>query len=768
MFADPGTVLYTIDNVQDTGLRLRTDLATPGANVPDAGLELRTDLAAPTGAGLMGYGQTTTYAAGTVGQRLERVINVADAPYNAKADGTGATGTDQSTAFQAALDDLNTRGGGGLFIPWAPLCYWAQGLTVHSKITLYSDTKSTCVQKPSGGGLYQMFTSNTANALTDVHFNNFTIDGNKANQTGFPAHQNGVDDILFEGCSNCSATNMVIENAITDGIEIDGSGGSAVTTVANAVDATATVTGATWFGGVATYTTSAPHGMGVTGVNVYVTVSGVNPSGWDQSAAQCTPGLNATTFSCPLASAPSAYVSGGTASWSTLVYVSGFPFTTLQTDAILNGGTAGACSVISRSSSPSTAVNCATEQGTQSNVTFTINGANPGVGDNLEIANNLITGNRRNGITHDCGTNTHIHNNHISYTAGSTGPWSGIDMEMDKLGCSTVGSTYLDNEIDHNAGSAISIAPETTYDPNFSPVILNLNSHDNSLYCVNLQGSFGPTSALTLSVNCQNDAAGGAFISWNGSNNVYIPWIVTGGTTPAGVVVNSTFGGGTIGGGTLSGTSADFLWSTLAGYQLPWTSGAALSHGSIAGTPGNYHSPVTVANNNNPTGCPFFTTSSPSSSVLATSQFCYVKDNGGANPDMFITNLNYSLTTGWSSAVTYAIGNIVQYSNGVYYYSLQNANTNQNPVTQTAYWQPECKIKWQSLSPTSPAAFFGSETNCPAVFGSNNATTGAAGSITVQASGGKTLVNVVDLPTSASGLATGTLWNNSGVINVAP
>jgi len=77
----------------------------------------------PAGAGLIGYDQSLTYPADTVGARLERVINVADAPYNAKANGAGATGSDQSTNFQAAVNALHAAGGGGLFIPWAPLCY---------------------------------------------------------------------------------------------------------------------------------------------------------------------------------------------------------------------------------------------------------------------------------------------------------------------------------------------------------------------------------------------------------------------------------------------------------------------------------------------------------------------------------------------------------------------------------------------------------------------------------------------------------------------
>jgi hypothetical protein len=40
----------------------------------------------------------------------------------------------------------------------------------------------------------------------------------------------------------------------------------------------------------------------------------------------------------------------------------------------------------------------------------------------------------------------------------------------------------------------------------------------------------------------------------------------------------------------------------------------------------------------------------------------------------------------WSSIATYAANDCVSYTDGNSYVSIQNSNTNQNPVTQTAYW----------------------------------------------------------------------------------
>ena len=61
---------------------------------------LRSDLAAASGANLSGFSHAATYTAGTVGDRLKKVVYVTDAPYLADGTNTG----DQSGAIQQAID----------------------------------------------------------------------------------------------------------------------------------------------------------------------------------------------------------------------------------------------------------------------------------------------------------------------------------------------------------------------------------------------------------------------------------------------------------------------------------------------------------------------------------------------------------------------------------------------------------------------------------------------------------------------------------------
>ncbi len=172
----------------------------------------------------------------------------------AKADGAGSTGTNQTTKFQACIDKLQAAGGGSLFMPYAPLCYWVEGLILHSNITLYSDSQATCVQKPANGAVTQMLTTaNTGNggtAVSNIHLRNFTVDGNYANG-GANAHNEGQYNIFLGGCSNCSVEHMVVKNAGLDGLVQGGYGAISVTGVVTASTTTLTSVSGTNFSGMA-------------------------------------------------------------------------------------------------------------------------------------------------------------------------------------------------------------------------------------------------------------------------------------------------------------------------------------------------------------------------------------------------------------------------------------------------------------------------------------------------------------------------------------
>lgn len=164
--------------------------------------------------------------------KAREIISVTD--FGAFADGTSAgnVGTDQRAAFQAASDAVGAAGGGAIFIPFAsqppylnrPLCYMikingaGEGVLTHSNTTWYSDSKSTCVQWMNGP-TGQVFYTDPLAATTNVHWKNFTIDGNRANATGIIG-DGGNFSIACQGCSNSSIEDMLLPNAYTDAIGI--------------------------------------------------------------------------------------------------------------------------------------------------------------------------------------------------------------------------------------------------------------------------------------------------------------------------------------------------------------------------------------------------------------------------------------------------------------------------------------------------------------------------------------------------------------------
>lgn len=74
---------------------------------------LRSSLAGSGGSSLIGFSQSASYAAGSLGAKAQGLVSVKDAPFNAKGDGI----TDDTAAIAAAVAYVAGSGGGTLYFP---------------------------------------------------------------------------------------------------------------------------------------------------------------------------------------------------------------------------------------------------------------------------------------------------------------------------------------------------------------------------------------------------------------------------------------------------------------------------------------------------------------------------------------------------------------------------------------------------------------------------------------------------------------------------
>src|ERR1035441_6265745 len=133
--------------------------------------------------------------------------NVAQAPYNAQADGT----TDNTTALQSAINEVSNRGGGTVEIP-GPGIYLSGPLTMKSKINLQIDGGATLRMKP-----YASWSGTTpllnANSLSNIELSGSGgIDGQGAdwwsNKPGSRLYM-----IYFSNCNTVLVQNVTVSNA---------------------------------------------------------------------------------------------------------------------------------------------------------------------------------------------------------------------------------------------------------------------------------------------------------------------------------------------------------------------------------------------------------------------------------------------------------------------------------------------------------------------------------------------------------------------------
>jgi hypothetical protein len=94
----PSATPYSIRVRSAAGIEIFYEAAVHD-EIADLIAQLYAALAAVTGPGLIGFSQTATYAAGTIGEHMQKVVFVTDAPYSAKGDGA----TDDYAAINSAL-----------------------------------------------------------------------------------------------------------------------------------------------------------------------------------------------------------------------------------------------------------------------------------------------------------------------------------------------------------------------------------------------------------------------------------------------------------------------------------------------------------------------------------------------------------------------------------------------------------------------------------------------------------------------------------------
>lgn len=592
--------------------------------------------------------------------------------------------TDESVSVQYSISALKTNGGTWHLLPSAK-CMWMQAVQIYSNITYTGDGPASCAQKPAGNPatLAQIFTTNnnggSGTGVSNIHFMNMTIDGNKANQGGLSGPQNGLYGIYLGGCTNCSIEKSVIENNYTDGIVIGGYGQTTVTGIINTSEATIAVTGATWSQGYATYTTASAHSFAG---NFFPAITGVSPSGYNQASCQGAV-IDTTHFICALASDPGAYVSGGSETTSTVTSVSGTNFSTFGV-GLSFVTTSGSCFVTGIFSS--SVLYCSTDQGTHSGLTYTTPSV-IGVGDNVTISGNLITENQRNGISHLAGTRTSIIGNHISYTNGlPDGPWDGIDVEPDELGAYLTGSQYVNNELDHNANFGMELGVNDTFMPAFSPVITENYVHDNTSGGVRVVANGNTPAPAIISGTFINTGQQCVKLNWNNAP-VTIPWISAAGCVTA-LDNEGPFSAVTVGPGTLNGSSFDIGTGLPPQFGNSVVTAATMVNGTVLGiatlVSQNFYGNPNANGGYMSNGACFWPGTAIRTGAVACSSYTSISDNNGTNPQV---------------------------------------RTSDGTVT----------IKSQLV--TGSNGFVGTESNHPMVLAAHNAAIGAAGALTIYPNG---------------------------------
>ena len=143
-------------------------------------------LALSTGAGLVGFSQSASAAAGTVGAKLKQSTSIVDPPYSAKCDGT----TDDSAAIQAAINSTASI----VTMPPGVTCSFATTLTIDRALRFEGGASTGDTAGNPGPSTTKLLYTGTADAIdvvgstvngkASVHLSNFSLWGSGSAQYG--------------------------------------------------------------------------------------------------------------------------------------------------------------------------------------------------------------------------------------------------------------------------------------------------------------------------------------------------------------------------------------------------------------------------------------------------------------------------------------------------------------------------------------------------------------------------------------------------------
>lgn len=203
----------------------------------DYGL-LKASINAATGAGVIGFSQTSTYPAASVGLKLQNYISVRDAPYNAVGDGTA----DDTIAVQGAMDKAVTTGK-MLYFPSGNYAVSSINETTATPLVLYCDGPHTSIIKRHSGSLQASYPllkvlNSTNLTIRNCGWNELGDGSNFTNNASTVWIENvassDVDNnysiygqsnaFIYIGSNNVSFTNNEIDHQWNVGIALSGMG----------------------------------------------------------------------------------------------------------------------------------------------------------------------------------------------------------------------------------------------------------------------------------------------------------------------------------------------------------------------------------------------------------------------------------------------------------------------------------------------------------------------------------------------------------------